>query len=246
MSLSHYYLHVSTRFISSWNPETITPKAAIIQETFSKYVTVASEFLSPHEWYKPDGEIRPFERIAIFKKHILKFIKPWVNGIFSCHLLTVIKIIAQPQLDLSHVYEHKVHFVKYSNFIRFPCVEILWKGTTSARYTYALPMIKALSYLNYLVQSKIKYLLTNFILFYLFMFFFFRILLLEYFAVLVSTRFVGNMCNWWGFSVLSWKQKSSAEITFTKPFGNYSFLIMSMPTITKSPKMKDKDVAAAH
>ena len=74
-----------------------------------------------------------------------------MNGIFSYHLLTGIKIIAQPQLDMSHDYEHKLHFVKYSNFTRFPCVEILWKGTTSARDTYALPMIKALSHLNYLV-----------------------------------------------------------------------------------------------
>ena len=126
ISLSHCYLHASTRFISSRQSR--------------NYHTKSCNNSDPHEWYKLDSEIRCFERISIFKTNILKFIEWYMQ----LHLLTSIKIITRLQLDLSHVRERKLHFVKYRCIIWFPGAKILRKGTISTRCTEALSMIQAL------------------------------------------------------------------------------------------------------
>ena len=56
------------------------------------------------EWNKLDLEI---QNALIFKKNILKFIRPTAYNIFGCHNLKGIKYLARLRLVLSHLYEHK-------------------------------------------------------------------------------------------------------------------------------------------
>ena len=45
--------------------------------------------------------------LNIFKKNILKFIRPTANNIFGCHNLKGIKYLTRLRLGLSHLHEHK-------------------------------------------------------------------------------------------------------------------------------------------
>ena len=59
------------------------------------------------EWNKLDPEIQNAPSLNIFKKNILKFIRPTANNIFGCHNLKGIKYLTRLRLGLSHLHEHK-------------------------------------------------------------------------------------------------------------------------------------------
>ena len=59
------------------------------------------------EWNKLDPEIQNAPSLNIFKKNILKFIKPTANNIFGYHNLKGIKYLMRLRLGLSHLNEHK-------------------------------------------------------------------------------------------------------------------------------------------
>ena len=59
------------------------------------------------EWNKLDLNIRNSENLFIFKKKLLKFIRPSENSVFRCHNPKGIKLLTRLRLDLSHLREHK-------------------------------------------------------------------------------------------------------------------------------------------
>ena len=59
------------------------------------------------EWNKLDHNIRNSSSFNIFKKRILKFIRPSANSFFNCHNPKGIKFIIRLRLGLSHLREHK-------------------------------------------------------------------------------------------------------------------------------------------
>ena len=59
------------------------------------------------EWNNLDINIRNSESYAVFKKSILRFIRPSENPIFNCHNSGGIKLITRLRLGFSHLREHK-------------------------------------------------------------------------------------------------------------------------------------------
>ena len=59
------------------------------------------------EWNKLDLNIRNSENLFIFKKKLLKFIRPSGNSVFKCHNSKGIKLLTRLKLGLSHLREHK-------------------------------------------------------------------------------------------------------------------------------------------
>ena len=59
------------------------------------------------EWNKLDYNIRNSSSFNIFRKSILKFIRPSGNSFFNCHNPKEIKFITRLRLGLSHLREHK-------------------------------------------------------------------------------------------------------------------------------------------
>ena len=59
------------------------------------------------EWNKLDHNIRNSSSFNIFRKSILKFIRPSANRFFDCHNPKGIKFITRLRLDLSHLREQK-------------------------------------------------------------------------------------------------------------------------------------------
>ena len=59
------------------------------------------------EWNNLDSNIRNSESLAIFKKHILAFIRPAANSTFHCHSPDSLKLITRLRLGLSHLRFHK-------------------------------------------------------------------------------------------------------------------------------------------
>ena len=47
------------------------------------------------------------ESFSIFKKNLLKFIRPSQNSIFNCHNPKGVKLLTRLKLDLSHLRDHK-------------------------------------------------------------------------------------------------------------------------------------------
>ena len=62
------------------------------------------------EWNKLDSEIQNTPSLNIFKKSVLKFIRPTANNIFDCHNLKSIKYLTRLRLGLSHLYEYKFKY----------------------------------------------------------------------------------------------------------------------------------------
>ena len=59
------------------------------------------------EWNKLDHNIRNSNSFNIFRKSILKFIRPSVNNLFNSHNPKGIKFITKLRLGLSHLRQHK-------------------------------------------------------------------------------------------------------------------------------------------
>ena len=63
------------------------------------------------EWNKLDTKIQNAPSLNIFKKNILKFIRPTANNIFGCHNLKGIKYLTKLRFGLSHLYEPKLNLL---------------------------------------------------------------------------------------------------------------------------------------
>ena len=59
------------------------------------------------KWNKPDLNIRNSESLNIFKKSLLKFIRPSANSVFHCHNLKGVKLLTRLRLGLSHLHQDK-------------------------------------------------------------------------------------------------------------------------------------------
>ena len=59
------------------------------------------------EWNNLDKSIRNSESFSIFKKNILKFIRPSPNSIFNCHIPKGVKLLTRLRLGLNHLRDHK-------------------------------------------------------------------------------------------------------------------------------------------
>ena len=59
------------------------------------------------EWNKLDQNISNSKNLNIFKKMLLKFIRPSRNSVFRCHNPKGVKLLTRLRLDLSHLREHK-------------------------------------------------------------------------------------------------------------------------------------------
>ena len=59
------------------------------------------------EWNKLDQNIRNSENLFIFRKKLLKFIRPSGNSVCRCHNPKGIKLLTTLGLGLSHLQEHK-------------------------------------------------------------------------------------------------------------------------------------------
>ena len=59
------------------------------------------------EWNKLDLEIQNAPSLNVFKKNILKFIRPTAQNIFGCHNLKGIKYLTRLRLGLSHLHKQK-------------------------------------------------------------------------------------------------------------------------------------------
>ena len=67
------------------------------------------------EWNNLDKSIRNSESFSIFKKNILKFIRPSPNSIFNCHNSKGVKLLTRLRLGLSHLRDSKFkHSFQYS------------------------------------------------------------------------------------------------------------------------------------
>ena len=74
------------------------------RRTFFKNSSFTSTII---EWNKLDHNIRNSTSFNIFRKNILKFIRPSANSLFNCHNPKGIKFITRLRLGLSHLREHK-------------------------------------------------------------------------------------------------------------------------------------------
>ena len=59
------------------------------------------------EWNKLDQNIRNSENLFIFKKKLLKFIRPSGNSVFRCHNPEGIKLLTRLRIGLSNLREHE-------------------------------------------------------------------------------------------------------------------------------------------
>ena len=59
------------------------------------------------EWNKLDSNICSLDSYNVFKKRILKFIRPSPNSVFESHNSKRIKLLSRIRLELSHLREHK-------------------------------------------------------------------------------------------------------------------------------------------
>ena len=57
------------------------------------------------EWNKLDPNLRSAASLSVFKKNLLKFIRPSRNSVFNCHNCKEIKYLTR--LRLSHLRQHK-------------------------------------------------------------------------------------------------------------------------------------------
>ena len=59
------------------------------------------------EWNKLDQDIRNAKCYALFRKHLISFIRPEANNIFSVHNAKGIKLSTRLRVGFSHFKEHK-------------------------------------------------------------------------------------------------------------------------------------------
>ena len=59
------------------------------------------------EWNKLDPNLWSVASLSVFKKNLLKFIRPLPNSVFNSHNCKGIKLVTRLRLGLSHLREHK-------------------------------------------------------------------------------------------------------------------------------------------
>ena len=59
------------------------------------------------KWIQLDQDIRNAESYALFRKHLLSFIRPEANNIFNVYNTKGIKLLARLRVGFSHLKEHK-------------------------------------------------------------------------------------------------------------------------------------------
>ena len=60
------------------------------------------------EWNKLDRNLRSAASLSVFKKNLLKFIRPSSNSAFNCHNRKGIKYLTRIRLGLNLLREHKL------------------------------------------------------------------------------------------------------------------------------------------
>ena len=75
-----------------------------LKHSFFKYYFFPATII---EWNKLDSNICNLDSYSVFKKRILKFIRPSPNSVFECHNPKGIKLLSRIRLALSHLREHK-------------------------------------------------------------------------------------------------------------------------------------------
>ena len=86
------------------------------------------------EWNNLDSNIRNSENLALFKKHILAFIRPSANSTFHCLNPNGLKLITRLRLGLSHL-----RFHKFKHSFQDTLNPICNCGTVEATTHYLLP-----------------------------------------------------------------------------------------------------------
>ena len=74
------------------------------KHTFFKNSYIPSTII---EWNKLDLDIRNAESYALFRKHLLSFIRPEANNIFNVHNAKGIKLLTRLRVGFSHLNENK-------------------------------------------------------------------------------------------------------------------------------------------
>ena len=74
------------------------------KHTFLKKSYIPSTII---EWNKLDQDICNAESYALFRKHLLSFIRPEANNIFNVHNAKGIKLLTRLGVGFSHITEHK-------------------------------------------------------------------------------------------------------------------------------------------
>ena len=59
------------------------------------------------EWNKLDQDMRNAKCYALFRQHLISFIRPEANNIFSVHNTKGIKLATRLRVGFSHLKEHK-------------------------------------------------------------------------------------------------------------------------------------------
>ena len=81
-----------------------------------KYIFFKNYFLPSTliEWNKLDDSLQKYHSFNVFKKEILKFIRPSSNSFYNSHNPVGIKYIRRIRLGLSHLLEHKFKHLNVS------------------------------------------------------------------------------------------------------------------------------------
>ena len=95
--------------IPSKNPNYITRNTDKVTPFHTKHNFFKNSFFQSTviEWNKLDPNLRSAASLSVFKKNLLKFIRPSPNSVFNCHNCKGIKYLTRLRLCLSHLREHK-------------------------------------------------------------------------------------------------------------------------------------------
>ena len=105
-----------------------TRNAANVSGIKSKHTVFKNSYILSTiiEWNKVDLNICNAESYALFRKHLLSFIRPETNNIFNVHNAKGIKLLTRLRVGFSHLMEHKFrdnfedainHLCSYGNFV---------------------------------------------------------------------------------------------------------------------------------
>ena len=94
----------------------------ILNITFSKKYSFPSTVV---KWNKLEPNLRSVASLSVFKKNLLKFIRPSPDSVFNCCNCKGIKYFARVRLDLSHLCEHKFKHIFEDTLSPFACVALI-------------------------------------------------------------------------------------------------------------------------
>ena len=132
------YLHYFFKLILSKSSSYITRNIHNIpffktRHTFFKNSFFPSTII---EWNKLDHNIRNSSSFNIFRKIILKIIRPSANSLFDCHNLKEIKFITRLPVVLSHLRERKFKHSFQGSLNRFCSFGLDIKSTAQFFFHY--------------------------------------------------------------------------------------------------------------